>query len=173
MKTCEAGRFGRRTMFVVIAILLGILVPLGVLEGTLRFLPVSTATGTMIVDDLNPIIRYAPNQEYTYAKGWRFAIQNKGRINNYGFVNNQDYSRDIREPLVVVGDSYVEAMMVPYESTVQGRLADTLGDRRQVYSIGISGAQLAQYLVFAQYASKNFIPTRWSSSSSGTILMRV
>src|SRR5437762_2017287 len=141
----------RRLIFSLIAILCGIALPVLILEIALRFLPVSSVTGTMGVDQNNPIIRFTPNQAFTFSKGWQFAIVNIGRINNYGFVNDQDYTRaDERGPVVIIGDSYVEARMVPYQQTVQGRLAKRLENKRNVYSIGISGAQLAQYLAFAQ-----------------------
>lgn len=149
----------RRLIFSLIAILCGIALPLLIIEIALRFLPVSSATVTMAVDVNNPIVRFTPNQPFTFSKGWQFDIVNTGRINNYGFINNQDYTRhDQREPLVIIGDSYVEAKMVPYAQTVQGRLAKLLENKRKVYSIGISGAQLAQYLAFAQYAWTEFHP---------------
>ena len=146
-------------IFSVISILCGVALPLLLGEMTLRLLPVSTTTATLAVDDVNPVIRYTPNQSYTFSKGWRFTIVNTGRINNYGFINDQDYTKhNQRGPLVIIGDSYVEAKMVPYEQTVQGRLQKLLGKKVNVYSIGISGAQLAQYVVFAQYAWNEFQP---------------
>jgi hypothetical protein len=139
--------------------MLGLIGPLLVLEAVLHFLPVTSSTGTMVVDEHNPIIRFAPNRAFTFSKGWQFAITNTGRINNYGFINEQDYVKHAeRGPLTVIGDSYVEAMMVPYEQTVQGRLAKLLENKARVYSIGISGAQLAQYLAFAEYAWTQFHP---------------
>src|SRR5437660_899289 len=149
----------KRVMFSLIAILLGIAVPLFMIEVVLGFLPVSSSTGITDVDHQNPVIRLTPNQAYTFSKGWQFGIVNTGRINNYGFVNDQDYTSGTEEgPLVIIGDSYVEALMVPYEQTVQGRLARLLEKRGKVYSLGISGSQLAQYVAFAQYAGTEFRP---------------
>lgn len=114
----------------------------------------------MALDDGNPILRYTPNQEYVFSKGWNFEIVNRGRINNYGFVNEQDYAKhaDDDGPVVVIGDSYVEAMMVPYEDTVQGRLSRIVTSDRRVYSLGASGSQLADYLQYAKFASDEFHP---------------
>lgn len=149
----------RIVIFSLIAIVCGVAASLITLEIALRFLPVTSATGTMVVNQTNPIVRFTPNQPFTFAKGWQFAIVNSGRINNYGFVNDQDYTPyNQRGPLIIIGDSYVEAMMVPYKQTVQGRLAEFLENKRPVYSIGISGSQLAQYLAFAQYAWTEFHP---------------
>ena len=155
----SAPRTRQRIAFSLIAIVCGILLPLLIMDITLRFLPVSSATATMVVDDNNPIVRFTPNQPFTFSKGWQFAIVNTGWINNDGFVNDQDYARAAEgEPLIIIGDSYVEAKMVPYQQTVQGRLAKLLENRRKVYSIGIAGSQLAQYLAFAQYAWTEFHP---------------
>lgn len=133
--------------------------PLIVLEVVLWVLPVSSSTGALVLDEKNPVMRYTPNQEYVFSKGWNFAIVNKGRINNYGFVNDHDYTRHASNgPIVVIGDSYVEAMMVPYKQTIQGRLAEILPGDRQVYSVGVSGAQLADYLEFARYSREEFHP---------------
>jgi hypothetical protein len=114
---------------------------------------------TLDVDDSNPIIRFSPNRNYIYSKGWNFSIVNRGYINNYGFINNQDYKKEHQKNLMIlIGDSYVEALMVSYKDTMQGRLASIVKDIGHVYSIGISGAQLSQYLVFAQYAQDEFHP---------------
>ena len=133
--------------------------PLMLIELALHLFPVSSATSAMELNDQNPILQYQPNQSYVFSKGWQFEIVNTGRINNYGFVNDQDYVKHaVDGPLVIIGDSYVEAMMVPYEQTVQGRLSRLLTPNRLVYSLGLSGAQLADYLSFAQYASNEFHP---------------
>jgi hypothetical protein len=129
------------------------------MELVLHLFPVSSSTGAMEVNDRNPILRYQPNQPYVFSKGWQFEIVNTGRINNYGFVNDQDYVKhDDDGPVVVIGDSYVEAMMVPYGQTVQGRLSRLLTPNRLVYSLGVAGSQLANYLSYAQYASNEFHP---------------
>ena len=133
-----------RPLHSVIVIVGASLLPFLVLELALRLSPVSTSTGAVVLDDRNPVLRYAPNQSYVWSKGWRFEIVNTGRINNYGFVNDQDYAKHAEDgPVVGIGDSYVEAMMVPYKQTGQGRLSHLLTSDRLVYSLGISGAQLA------------------------------
>lgn len=133
--------------------------PLLFMEVVLRWFPVSTSTAAMAVNDQNTILRYQPGQSYVFSKGWQFEIVNAGHINNYGFVNDQDYAPHAANgPVVVIGDSYVEAMMVPYEETVQGRLSRLLKVNRLVYSLGVSGAELADYLAFAQFAWNEFHP---------------
>ncbi len=81
----------------------------------------------------------------------------RGRVNNAGWVNEQDYVRDDRLPLIaVIGDSYIEAQMVPYAQTLQGRLAAALKGRARVYSFAASGAPLSEFAVYAAYAMREF-----------------
>jgi hypothetical protein len=122
-------------------------------EIVLRFLPVATGLSSVAVSERQPIFHFEPNRPFVYSQGWRLNQVNRGRINNAGWVNDQDYRRDDRLPLIVViGDSYVEAAMVPYGDTVQGRLAAALKGRFRVYSVAASGAPLSEFPVYAGYA---------------------
>jgi len=58
--------------------------------------------------------------------------------------------------LAVVGDSMIEAAMLPYRDTVHGRLAKALAGRLRVYSFAASGAPLSQYLIWARHAVKEY-----------------
>ena len=81
------------------------------------------------------------------------------KINNFGFVSDFDYDPEAEGPLLaVIGDSYVEAFMVPFRETCHGRLATRLGGTVRVYSFGASGAPLSQYLGYAEYARDTFRP---------------
>jgi hypothetical protein len=80
-------------------------------------------------------------------------------VNNYGYVNDQDYDPLATSPLLaVIGDSYVEAAQVPYRQTLQGRLAERVGARGRVYSFASSGSPLSQYLAYARFAKDRFRP---------------
>jgi hypothetical protein len=82
---------------------------------------------------------------------------NKGHINNYGFVNDLDYDRNATSPLfAVIGDSYIEAFLVPYENTIHGRLQSLT--RHRIYSFGVSGSPLSQYLGYCRYLRDKFKP---------------
>ena len=143
-------------MFTVVGSVLSSLL---IIEIALRFLPVCSSMQKLPVDQHNPILRFPSNQRFTYAKGWNFEILNYGRFNNYGFVNNQDYQSNPEDLLLaVIGDSYVEALMVPYEQSLQGRLAELYKGKGKVYSFGISGSQLAQYVAMAEYVWLEFHP---------------
>jgi SGNH hydrolase-like domain, acetyltransferase AlgX len=58
----------------------------------------------------------------------------------------------------VIGDSFIEAQAVDVGRTAPELLHAGLRGSGRVYSIGVSGAPLSQYLVYAQYASRTFRP---------------
>ena len=125
----------------------------------MRLLPVREALETQPVNQRQPYKHFKPQREAVFSSGWDFQLVNKVRVNNVGFVNAQDYSREARSPLLaVIGDSYVEALMVAHADTIHGRLAAAAGQRGRVYSFGASGAALSQYLAYARYARETFSP---------------
>lgn len=135
-----------------------LVVTLLVVEIALQLLPVNTGLGTQPVTADDPVYRFAPHRAFTYSKDWDLALRNDGRTNNAGFVNDQDYDARGQGPLLaVVGDSYVEALMVPFAQTITGRLARALAGGR-VYSFAASGAPLSQYLVWIDHARRIYRP---------------
>lgn len=141
----------------MLGVLLGVAVVLLALELVLRFFPVVDGPWAVAVNAGQPVFRYEPNQRFVYSKGWNFQIANRGTVNNAGFVNGENYAqRDHRPLLAVIGDSQVEALMVPNAQTFHRRLAATLGPRGRVYSFGTSGAPLSQYLAWARYATEAY-----------------
>jgi hypothetical protein len=141
-------------------LLFSFLVPIGTVlfvlaftEIILHFLPVASGLRAVAVTADNPVYQFRPNRPFTYSLGWDMHNINYGRTNNAGFVNNQDYRRDDPSPLLaVIGDSYIEARMVPFADTLQGRLARALNGRSRVYSFAAGGAPLSQYLIWAEHA---------------------
>ncbi|MCA3263103.1 MAG: hypothetical protein ING44_14260 [Telmatospirillum sp.] len=128
----------------------------GAAEIVLRFLPVRSDMLPEPVDAAQPIFRFAPDRDYVYSLGGDFSNANRGRVNKAGFVNDLEYAEnDPRRLLAVVGDSFVEALMVPYAETIQGRLQARYPDGR-VYSFGASGAPLSQYLIWAEFAARKY-----------------
>src|SRR5499426_2263567 len=147
---------GRHFLFACLGIALSLLACLLAAEVVLRFLPVATGLWAVPVNAGQPIFRFSPNREFLFSRDWNFSLVNRARINNDGFINDEDYvENDPRPLLAVVGDSYVEAAMVPNQQTFYRRLADQLKNGR-VYSFGASGAPLSQYLVWAQYAAQKY-----------------
>ncbi|HYU13951.1 MAG TPA: hypothetical protein VEK82_15340 [Stellaceae bacterium] len=122
-------------------------------EGICRLVPVHSGFEVQPVDAANPIIRLRANRDYLYSHGPFLTNVNRGHVNNYGFVNDQNYEpADTRPLLAVIGDSYIEAAMVPYPQTLQGRPAARQDGNRRVYSLASSGSSLLDYLYYAVYA---------------------
>src|SRR6185312_6022508 len=106
-----------------------------VLETALRFLPVYSGLRIQAVNQTNPYCHGEPNRAFVFSRDWDFSIVNRGRLNAQGYVNDHDSDRYAARPLLaVVGDSMIEALMVPFEDTVHGRLARELEGRVRVYS---------------------------------------
>ena len=126
-------------------------------EIVLRFLPVASTMYTLPVTAQSPVLRFAPGRDFVYSRDWDMALANRGRVNNAGFVNDQDYQKEGDLPLLaVIGDSMIEAAMVPYRDTLQGRLADALAGKLRVYSFATAGAPLSQYLIWARHAVREY-----------------
>lgn len=149
----------RTRLLALLSIGIGLLAPLLLSEVALRFLPVRTGLRTLPINAANPVRRFEPHRAFVFSRDWNFSVVNRGRTNNFGFVNDQDYDSTARTPLLaVVGDSYVEAPMVPFPETLHGRLARCVGSSGRVYSFGASGAPLSEYLGEAEYAKLRFRP---------------
>src|SRR5262249_59680472 len=149
----------RERLFSVLVPIGTILVVLAVAEIVLHFLPVSSGLRAVTVTADDPVFHFTPNREFLHSTGWDMHNINRGRINNAGFVNNQDYRRDDPSPLLaVVGDSYIEARMVPFVDTLQGRLSRNRSGRSRVLSVPAGVAPLQQYLIWSQHAVKAYGP---------------
>jgi len=139
---------------------MGFALSAAILEVVLRFLPVSGGAYTTEVDAGEPILHFEPNRTYTAAVGPRLEYANRGKINNAGWVSDQTYDSTSGTPLLaLIGDSYVEAFIVPYAASVQGRLAAAVGPSRRVYAFGMSGWALSQYLAVAEFVGKRYRPS--------------
>ncbi len=138
---------------------LGILLALVLLELILRLLPVNEGLHSLSVNEKNPILRYEPNRTSLWSQGWDFRIVNELRTNNYGFVSDIDYDpNDGSNLLAVVGDSFIQADMIPPEDRAAARLAELARGYGRVYAFAEDGAPLSQYLALATYARDHFHP---------------
>jgi hypothetical protein len=149
----------RRLLLGTIAAALGVLVPVLLLEGLLRFLPVTEPAYAQPVNAQMPYRHYLPNREVTYSRGWSFSIVARKHVNNYGFTSDTDFVRDDERPLLtIIGDSFVEAWQVGNAQTMHGLLNARVAGRGRVYGIGFSGSALSQYLAYAGMAREEFGP---------------
>jgi hypothetical protein len=130
-------------------------------EIVLRYLPVATAPAVEPPTPDNPIQRYVANQPYTWSFDWNMTNVVRGRSNSQGFLAEYDYDLTDPRPLVaVIGDSFMQALEVPFPLSLTGRLQATLSDRGRAYVFAQSGSPLSQYVAYAQHACTVYRPER-------------
>lgn len=130
----------------------GVLLMLVGVEIGLRALPVSTATHTGYY--VHPdILTYPPHHRWTMATGWTLRDVQHMRSNNYGFAAHHEFSPG-SGAIGLVGDSYVEASMLPEADRPAMQLERTLGGRRPVYALGGPGSSLLDYAARIRWANQ-------------------
>ncbi len=143
----------------VLSLMIGLMGILVLLEVMLHILPVHEGTHRLPVNEKQPIVRFEPNRRFVWSQGWNFSIVNQVNVNNFGFVNDIDYQIEATDPLLAfIGDSFVEALMVPFNQTCAGRVASEVAEKGRVYTFAVGGAPLSQYLAYARYARDTFHP---------------
>ena len=152
-----AGHKRRELMLNALTAVVAIAVCLLAAEVVLRFLPVASSLHTLAVTPQSPVFRFTPNRNFIYSREWDFVLENRGRVNNAGFVNGQDYRQDDPLPLLaVVGNSMIEAAMGGLPRYLAG--PPSQGARRQGAGLQFraAGAPLSQYLIWARYAVQDY-----------------
>lgn len=146
------------------SLFIGLLLPLLAFELAFQVLPVTSGPWIEETSHDNPVARFQAGKAFTWSMFAHFAHVRRGATNNEGFIAPFDYvTAEHRPPgapplVAVIGDSFVEALMVPLEASLVSRLKARLGNRGDVYGFGISGAPMSQYLVWADYARSRFRP---------------
>jgi hypothetical protein len=131
----------------------GILVALLALELLFRVLPVSTSTSVgYYIDPL--ILTYPPGHTFTTSTGWSLQRAQRHHANNFGFVADHDFVRN-PEAVALIGDSFVEASMLPPPERLAAQLERSLGTR-PVYAMGAPGTALLDYAERLRFASEHF-----------------
>jgi hypothetical protein len=121
------------------------------LELVLRLLPVSTATMTGYGLDAD-VLTYPPGHTWTASTGWDLRNAQRLRANNWGFVSEREFIPDPRA-VALIGDSYVEAAMLPAADRPGARLESLLGGR-PVYALGSPGTALIDHAQRLRLASE-------------------
>ncbi len=86
-------------------------------------------------------------------------VRGRWRINDAGWNSPVDYRPEKSTPrIAVIGDSYVEALQVDADERFPSLLRGMLGNEWQVYSFGIDGAPLSQYLQMARFVCHTYDP---------------
>ena len=153
-------RHGRRFWVLwLVSALIGMTALLAVVELTFWILPVREESPRLLPDGNDRIARFRPNERWRYSAGWDFYIVNEMRTNNAGWASHIDYVRESDTPLLAfVGDSYIEGDHVPWPDTCHGRLAGRLEGETRVYSFGMNGAPLSQYLAYSEHTRDTYRP---------------
>lgn len=128
----------------------GLLALLLVLEALFRLLPTSTAslTGYYIDPD---ILSYPAGHRWTSSTGWDMRNAQRLKANNLGFVSDIDFVAN-PNAVVLIGDSYIEASMLPASSRPGAQLQRELADR-PVYAMGAPGTALLDHAERIRYAA--------------------
>jgi hypothetical protein len=148
----------RRALSNLMWVCVGAALALLLLELVLRCLPVSMGMHRTGEYARWPLQNTEPHLRYTYSMGWAMLNARRGTTNNYGQVAPFDYRKG-RRPVIVIGDSYVESLMNPYDDTLQAQLASKLGAPDAVYGLGVSGLSASDYVALARQARDEFAPT--------------
>lgn len=119
-----------------------VLVLLLAFEGLCRLLPVSTSTDTGYHHDPD-ILNYPARHEWRVATGWDLRNAQWLRSNNLGFAAHRDFVPDAKA-VALIGDSFVEASMLP-EADRPGRQLERALGGRPVYAMGGPGSSLLDY----------------------------
>lgn len=131
----------------------GALTVVVLLEGVFRLLPVSTATRTGYYINQN-ILTYPAKHCFTTSTGWDLRSPQRHCANNYGFIANKDFRYD-PDAIILVGDSFVEANMLPVHEGLAAQIESKLKDKA-VFALGGPGSNLLDYAERIQFANENF-----------------
>jgi lysophospholipase L1-like esterase len=108
---------------------------------------------------VNGVIKYKPNQA---GKHFVDNYQFNYKINGQGWNSNyQQYStvKNDKFRIAIIGDSFVEALMVNFNKSLAEQLEDLLGhDKVEVYRFGINGAPMSEYLQILREEVINYNP---------------
>lgn len=146
-------------IFSVISILFGLALVLGALETVMRFLPVNHVYAALPVDAQHPLIHFPPHTTQQYSIGWQMLSPQQKHANNDGYYSAYDYVPTNMPVMAVIGDSFIQASQVADDETLQARLQQGLHGHGKVYAFGVQGAPLSQYLMFADYARRQYRPS--------------
>jgi hypothetical protein len=136
------------------AFLLGLAATALAAEIALRLLPAPTATMTGY--HRHPELLTEPAQHrWRTATGWDLRNPQTLQANNWGFAADHDFVPDA-DAVALVGDSYVEASMLPASDRPAAQLEALLHGRRKVYALGTPGTALLDYAQRIRFASEQF-----------------
>ncbi len=136
-------------------LLTGFLLAVLLCEAGLQLFPVASGYRFQAVNAQAPVLQGEPGYSSTYSHGWNFRLTQQHTLNNYGFISAMDY-RPASQPVLVIGDSFVQATALKEQQHFAARLSKALGI--SVYPLYESGADLADYLALFDWGVHEFQP---------------
>jgi len=124
-------------------------------EVLLRLLPIQSSMGNQPMARFPAITGGEPGNQFVYTRDWNFTLFNRGEVNSDGFHAAGEFPPSGADDVtIVVGDSFIESVMVPADQTLQARLGmDLHGSAKSVPGLGISGAELGAMHYFIERAN--------------------
>jgi hypothetical protein len=136
---------------------LGCALAIVMLELIFQMLPVTTGFAYQRTIESEPALK-ATVPFVKHSLDWKFHQATTRKINEYGFPDDHHYLPN-EQPIAVIGDSYIQSLMLPYAGTLQGQLSALQPKSKPpVYSFGVPGYSLAGYIGTAESATKRFQP---------------
>lgn len=124
-----------------------------------RYFFVATDIPTNYFDKKTNIIKYTPNQRGIFRE--KNEVSTVFNINKNGWNSNYDkyiLEKNNKTRVAVIGDSYVEALMVDYNNSLSEKLERSFDNSHEVYRFSISGAPLSQYLYMLKSEVLGYAP---------------
>ena len=122
-------------------------------ELLLRLLPGPTATFSgRYLDPL--IVSYPPHIDWVSATGWDLRNAHHNPTNSDGFVGTRDFRPD-PQAVGLIGDSFIEAAMLPLAERPAAQLERALGTRA-VHGMGMPGSSLLDYAERMRWAQARY-----------------
>lgn len=145
---------------IVVITLPALVILLLILELFFRFAVPAMDRPPSYFDIEERIFKYRPDAGEGLATFGKYARQRgRWRINNDGWNSPIDYRAQKDRPrIAVIGDSYIEAFQVDVDESYPSLMRAEIGDRYDIYSFGISGASLSEYLNINRYVNRHFDP---------------
>lgn len=148
----------RNLVYVTMPSLLTLLI---IMEFTFAYIIPASQAPLYYFDTDDQILRYSTTeqQEGVFTIGNLAQQRAKWHINNFGWNSEIDYKESKgRLRIAIIGDSYVEALQVNTEHSLGAQLRRLVPHHVDIYTFGVSGATLSQYLHMSRYVRKRFDP---------------
>lgn len=147
----------RRIFPKVMWLVAGAIFSIVLIEAVLRQLPVTMGLYRTTQFARWPLQSSEPALPYANSHGWTMFNSHRGVTNNYGHIASFDYKKN-SQPVLVIGDSFIESLMNDYADTLQAQLGRMLDEPESVYGLGVSGLSASDYVALSHLARDEFSP---------------